>query len=251
MNNFCMSRRNALALGAGALASCLGRRAEATTDTRPVVVELFTSQGCSSCPAADALLGEIKKIPGVIAISINVDYWDYLGWRDTLADSSKSQRQYDYARSRGDMDVYTPQIVVDGGSHYVGSNRSVVLAAIERARSAKASSPVEMSVSVGSDEIVVDLGAAPSKPDCTVWLMSIAPRIAVKIERGENSGRDVVYHNVARKIVPAGTWKGFAETLRLPKNGIMTPGCTACVALLQDGNVGPIEAAASWGSFSA
>ena len=248
--NFFISRRKALALGAGVIASCVSKPSLASPQ-KPVVVELFTSQGCSSCPPADKLLGEIKNIPGVLAISINVDYWDYLGWRDTLADKAHSQRQYDYARSRGDMDVYTPQIIVDGGSHYVGSNRSVVFAAIKRAQDANVGSAVDMSLSDEGEELTVSVGEDPSNSECTVWLISIAPRIAVKIERGENTGKDIVYHNVARKIIPAGIWKGPATTVSLPKKGILLPDCTACVALLQMGNVGPVRAAASWGSFAA
>jgi hypothetical protein len=246
-----ISRRCALAVGAGAIVAPFLRPAWASTQ-RPVVVELFTSQGCSSCPAADKLLGEIKRMPGVIALSINVDYWDYLGWRDTLADKSHSQRQYDYARARGDMDVYTPQIVVDGSSHYVGSNRSVVLAAIKRGLESSGEAPVAMSVSDADDKLTVTVagGAAPSE-ECTIWMMPVTPEVKVRIDRGENTGRDVVYHNVARNIVPAGMWTGTPVTLQLPKKSLLTPDCTACVALLQPGGVGPIMAAASWGNLSA
>ncbi len=251
MQMLSLNRRGALALGAGACLATWLRPAMAAA-TRPVVVELFTSQGCSSCPPADQLLGEIKTMPGVIAISINVDYWDYLGWRDTLADKSHSQRQYDYARARGDMDVYTPQIIVDGGSHYVGSNRSVVLAAIKRALEAQPRNPVGMSIADDSDEITVSVSGQPGPAEkSTIWLMPIAPQIAVKIEKGENTGRDIVYHNVARRIIPAGVWQGEPVTLRLAKKTLLTPECTACVALLQTGAVGPVIGAASWGTFSA
>jgi hypothetical protein len=99
---------------------------------RPVIVELFTSQGCSSCPPADAFLEELKAGPGVVALSYHVDYWDYLGWRDTLGSPEYSQRQYDYAKSRGDMNVYTPQTIINGGSHFVGSQKSKVSAGIAR-----------------------------------------------------------------------------------------------------------------------
>ncbi len=246
--NCSVSRRQVLALGAGAFASGVIGPANAGAGRR-VVVELFTSQGCSSCPPADKLLGEIRSMPGVLALTINVDYWDYLGWRDTLGDKAHTQRQYDYASSRGDMDVYTPQMVIDGVSHFVGSNRSVVLSGIDKARAAQTGSGVEMNLIEESSEITVAIGDDASAEESTVWLVSIAPKITVTIERGENTGRKIVYYNVARKIVPAGMWKGAAKKLTLPKKGIMLPDCTACVALLQTGNVGPIKAAASWGSL--
>src|SRR4051812_34592771 len=109
------TRRNVLVMGA---AACAASSAHAATPSHPCVAELFTSQGCSSCPPADALVPELRAMPNVIVLTYNVDYWDYLGWRDTLGNPAHSQRQYDYAKSRGDMDVYTPQIIVDGGSHY-------------------------------------------------------------------------------------------------------------------------------------
>lgn len=232
-------------MSAAAAAGSFTRLAEAA-QPRPVVVELFTSQGCSSCPPADELLAEIRSMPGIFAVSLNVDYWDYLGWRDTLADKSHSQRQYDYAHARGDMDVYTPQIIVDGGSHYVGSSRSQVLAAIDRAQAAKAANPVDMTVTMDGEEIVITAGKAGNIPECTIWLMTIAPKFSVEIERGENAGRTIDYYNVVRKLVPATMWKGEATTARLPKT-VMSAECTACVALLQQGNVGPVKAAAAWG----
>lgn len=198
MKNGCaISRRRALALGACALAPLSLARAAFAAKQQPVVVELFTSQGCSSCPAADKLLGEIRNTPGVIAMSINVDYWDYLGWRDTLAEKSHSQRQYDYATARGDMDVYTPQIVVNGSDYCVGSDRSAVMAAISKAQQMPGS-PVSLSLANEQDEIILTVSGENGAPGCTIWLMPIAPDITVKIERGENSGSDIVYHNVVR-----------------------------------------------------
>jgi hypothetical protein len=107
-----------------------------------------------------------------------------------------------------------------------------------------------MSLSDQGDEIVVEVGEGKPGLECTVWLMSIAPQVAVKIEKGENTGQDIIYYNVARRLVLAGSWKGPAVRLTLPKKGILPPDCTACVALLQSGNIGPVRAAAAWGSFS-
>lgn len=245
-----MTRRRTLALGAGAAIGLRSGLAKAI-QTRPVIVELFTSQGCSSCPPADALLGEIKSMPGVIGLSINVDYWDYLGWRDTLADKSHSQRQYDYARSRGDMDVYTPQIIIDGGAHYVGSNRSVVLSAIESARNSAGAAMVDMSFDEDSEWLSVSLGSRAEAPKSTIWVLSVTPKAKVRIEKGENTGRSIEYHNVVRSIVPAGVWDGKPARFNLSKTALLAPDCTACVALLQEGSLGPVLAAATWGSFEA
>src|SRR5204863_1996025 len=137
--------RTVLALGAGLCASGIASRLNAGP-ARPVIVELFTSQGCSSYPPADAFMAELKAVQGVIAMSFNVDYWDYLGWRDTLANPANSQRQYSYAKTRGDMDVYTPQIIVDGTTHFVGSNQAVIRAAIERSLNSSRSTWIPMAI---------------------------------------------------------------------------------------------------------
>lgn len=234
-----------LALTAGA-AVCAIRPAFAGA-ARPVAIELFTSQGCSSCPAADALMGELRQMKGVIVLSYNVDYWDYLGWRDTLASPEKSQRQYDYAKARGDMEVYTPQVVVDGGSHYRGSNRSVILAAIARAQAATPETAIAISLTVDGHEFVVEIGKGAVAQEATLWLMPFAPSIAVRIEKGENAGKEIVYYNAVRTLVPAGMWHGEAMTLRLPKDSIVLPCCKGTAAILQQGKAGPILAAAVWG----
>src|SRR5262249_1195158 len=142
-----MSRRRLLAHGAMASIGLLASRADAGTSLRPVVVELFTSQGCSSCPPADAFMQELRSARGVLAMSFHVGYWDYLGWHDTLGHSAYSKRQRSYARSRGDGDVYTPQIVIDGASDVVGSDKQSVKAGIDRARAAMPSFSVPLSLS--------------------------------------------------------------------------------------------------------
>jgi hypothetical protein len=247
------SRRHVLALGAGLCAAGFTSRLEAAP-ARPAIVELFTSQGCSSCPPADAFLEELRAMDRVIAMSFNVDYWDYLGWRDTLASPANSQRQYSYAKTRGDMDVYTPQIIVDGTTHFVGSSKSVVRAAIERSLARTRSTWVPMSITGTSNELTIFVDAIPAgmhAQDATVWFMAIAPQVAVKIERGENAGRDIVYQNVVRKLVPAGMWHGEQVTLNLPKDDLMAECCKGCVALLQTKSVGPVIGCATWGTVTA
>ena len=238
-----ISRRHVLALGAGAGLSCLAGPARAAQ--APVVVELFTSQGCSSCPPADAFLTELRAMPGVIALTYHVDYWDYLGWKDTLGGPEFSQRQYDYAKARGDMDVYTPQMIVNGEHHFVGSQKDKVRAALEEAQ--RQTFPIGLALLEGERDIAIEIGAGAVVGDATLWVLPLAPRMSVKILKGEIAGREIEYHNVVRKILPAGMWTGKPERITLPKAGVFPPECTGCVALLQKGKVGPVLGAAVWG----
>ncbi len=187
---------------------------------------------------------------GVLTLTYNVDYWNYLGWRDTLSLPEFSQRQYDYAKSRGDMDVYTPQMIVDGGSHYVGSNRALVMKAIEKALEAN-SSRIPMSLTPIGSDIVVEVGSGPAASEATLWIMPVIPSIAVRIDKGENSGREIVYTNVVRELVPAGMWHGREMKISLPRDGILEAEYKACVALLQQGKTGPVIGSAHWGAIGA
>ena len=243
-----INRRQLLISGAGAAFLPLTRSAIAAAEN-PVVVELFTSQGCSSCPPADAFIIELKKMKGVVALTYHVDYWDYLGWQDTLGSAENSRRQYDYAKSRGDMDVYTPQMIINGRKHVVGSDKSAVLAAIAQARQDPPA--VSLKLSATDTELVVDIAAGAPMGDTTLWLMPIVSEIKVKILKGENASEEIAYHNVVREMVPAGMWDGKAKQFALPKAGVLAPGSTGCVALLQQGMVGPILACATWGSAAA
>ena len=234
MENLSLTRRRALGL---ALASPFIVR-PALAATRPVLVELFTSQGCSSCPPADKLAAELKNQPGVTVVSFNVDYWDYLGWRDTLAKPEYTTRQMDYAHARGDNDVYTPQMVFNGEAHAVGSNQSAVANSISKARQKPAT--VALQLSATEKELIVNLPKGDAGAEATLWILAVAPAVTVKIERGENTGKTITYHNVVRKLVPAGMWDGTATTLKFPRKGIMTPDCNCSIALLQQGKVGPV-----------
>ena len=240
-----MTRRDTIGLGLGAALAGLSRPWPARAAAKPtVIVELFTSQGCSSCPAADAFMKDLIGDPGVLALSYSVDYWDYLGWKDTLANPDFSQRQYDYAKSRGDMSVYTPQMIVNGQSHFVGSHKSSVLEGIASAGAAQGDTIVPLALKASAGEVEITAGAAAGLPHGTLWLACVAPAVTVKIERGENAGREVVYHNVVRRMTAAGMWKGEALTIKLPKASIMAKGVKTLVALLQDGSTGPIRGSA-------
>lgn len=242
-----ISRRDCLALGAGLGAAWLGGPAQAGQRI-DVVAELFSSQGCKSCPAADRLLSEIRGMPGVLALTFHVDYWDYLGWKDTLASPEFSQRQYDYAKARGDMDVFTPQMIINGEKPMVGSQRSEVLAVLSQSR--KAGWPAPITIGNTATEMVIDIGAGPAGQEATLWVMPVMEQARVKIEKGEMAGHEISYNNVVRKLVPAGVWKGEAAQIVLPKEGLMPPGATACVALLQQGKAGPVLGCGCWGSLT-
>jgi hypothetical protein len=238
---FVLSRRSFTVLSATAAASLLGP-ARAAPQGGPVVIELFTSQGCSASPPADALLAELSQRPGVVALSLNVDYWDYRGWRDTLGSADCTRRQRDYAVRRGDGRVYTPQAIINGRAEMLGSDRVGLLGAITRERARDTCTSVAVSLSSGAREVRVEVGDAPSQAlhsDATIWVASLVPQAVVHIERGENAGRTVTYTNVVRKIVPAGMWHGRRTTLTLPKPALMAEGMF-CVALLQADNTGPI-----------
>jgi hypothetical protein len=239
---FVLSRRAFTALSASAATASLLGPARAEAQRRPVVVELFTSQGCSASPPADALLGELKGRPGVLALSLNVDYWDWRGWRDTLGSPDCSERQRDYAARLGDGHVFTPQAIVNGRHEMVGSDRDALLGAIARETAPDAAGLVPVALSSGDREVRIEIGAAPSddlRQEATVWVATVVPHAVVDIERGENAGRTLAYSNVVRKIVPAGMWHGEHKRLSLPRPAVMAQG-TFCVALLQADGTGPI-----------
>jgi hypothetical protein len=232
---FPMTRRGALGFGLGAATlPFLGRPVLAATPA-PVLVELFTSQGCSSCPAADKLAGELMTDPNNIVVSFNVDYWDYLGWRDTLAKPEYSQRQYDYAKSRGDGQVYTPQMIVNGGEHASGGS---IINIIDEAR--KQSPTIDLSIEVTKKEIKVNIPDQTFDGDATLWLMAVAPAINQKIARGENAGLSITYHNAVRNLVPAAMWKGGAYAGSWMRDAVMPTDCKLCVAVLQRERTGAV-----------
>ena len=213
-----------------------------------ILLELYTSQGCSSCPRADALLPSFIKRKDVIALSMSVDYWDYLGWRDTFAKRLFTERQRSYGRRIGDGMIYTPQIVVDGRAHTNGSDGRAIEAMIEQRKKERAKNPdVALKVMTHGDMLVVSVGEMPKNmkvKKATLWLALFSSEKAVKVRRGENRGRFLTYHNIVRELTPVGQWTGAEMTLKLPKKQIMQRGADGCVILLQNGDGGPIVAAA-------
>ncbi|HEY0852059.1 MAG TPA: DUF1223 domain-containing protein [Bradyrhizobium sp.] len=202
------------------------------------VVELFTSQGCSSCPPADAILGELAKDPSVVALSLPIDYWDYLGWKDTLADSRFSARQKAYSHMRGDRDVYTPQMIVNGAAHVIGSDRARIEGAIKDTGKAARVMSVPVTMSLSGKQLTVSVAAgkqgAPAQGE--VWLCSISKAVPISISRGENRGREVIYHNVVRNLLKVGDWNGSPGSWTVPLDSVMHEGIDAAAVLVQDGN---------------
>jgi hypothetical protein len=181
------------------------------------VIELFTSQGCSSCPPADKLLGELAQDSSLLTMSLAVDYWDYLGWKDTLALHGHATRQRAYAEARGDREVYTPQVVVNGIMHVLGSDKAAIEKAIERTRATAAPLTLPVTMTVADGKVTVAVSAAKDEhPGGEVWLCPITSATPVAIGRGENHGRTLTYHNVVRRWVKLGDWNGKAASFSMP-----------------------------------
>ena len=194
------------------------------------VLELFTSQGCSSCPPADKLLGEYAARDDVLVLSFNVDYWDYLGWKDTLASPDNTERQRAYASARGDRQVYTPQVVVNGSEHVVGSNRADIEAAMARGPGL----PVKIGLAEKEDAITVSLAKNDGVAhNATLWLVFYKDKVTVPIERGENTGKTITYANVVKKLRPIAMWKGDDMSVDLPKSEMAKAKTKRCAVLLQ------------------
>lgn len=230
--------RSMLSLVAGAVLSVLGATV-ACADDRPVVVELFTSQGCSSCPPADALLGELSRRPGILALSFHVNYWDRLGWRDPFATKAGTDRQYAYSETLGRGNVYTPQMVVDGRIDVVGSRREEVLDAVAARRDAGATG-IDIGLERRHGALVARLPAAPVGSFATIWMIEFDAGHETAVAGGENGGRTLHNRNVVRRIRQIGPWSGERREIALPAP---TDGRGAAV-LAQERRFGPILGAA-------
>ena len=198
------------------------------------VVELFTSQGCSSCPPANANLAKLADRPDVLALSFGVTYWDQLGWKDTFASKTYTDRQWAYSRGLGHRQVWTPQVVINGATDVVGTKLPEIEAA---ARKVPLTGGPRLSVA--GDVLTVGAGKA-AKAD--VWLVRYDPAVVqVPIKRGENTGKTLPHRNVVREMTRLGAYGGQAITYRLPAGA--DPRLKTAI-LVQAGPGGPILAAA-------
>jgi len=200
-----MLRRHLLA-AAPALAGVLPGRAGAT-GMQPILVELFTSQSCSSCPPADALLGELAGRPDVLALSYHVTYWNRLGWRDRFSLVEATERQRRYATTLGHDQVYTPQTVIQGRRDAVGSDRAAVAAAIRTA------TPGQVGLALHEAGQAVSVRAGPGEGSGSVWLVGFDRQHITPVASGENRGRTLTHSNVVRSLGALGEWRGQAMEL--------------------------------------
>lgn len=211
------------------------------------VIELFTSQGCSSCPAADAILTELAATPGVVALSLPVDYWDYLGWKDTFASPRNTERQRAYAKARGDGAIYTPQVVVNGTLHVNGARRAEIERALDLTSNNTGLSRVPMRFWQEANTLNIEAGGAePGREmaEATIWLGLVQPTGTVTIAQGENAGSTLTYTNIVRELTPIGLWKGQPLHIQIPRAAVMQAMTQKSVVLIQEGKAGPIIGAA-------
>ncbi len=181
----------------------------------PVLVELFTSQGCSACPPADALLAELATRDDVIALALHVDYWNYLGWQDIFSTPANTRRQRAHIEALGGRVVFTPDIVVNGAASMIGSRRAEVLAAIEQAKATPAALAVE--VRHEGSAMVADITprGETETPARVLYFVYETP-VTVEVTRGENAGRRLTYHNAVRSWSSLGDWSGEAQRFEAP-----------------------------------
>ena len=243
-----MSFRRLSALIAGTTLALLlagSVAADAVRLNPKAVVELFTSQGCSSCPPADALLTSLAEREDVVALAYHVDYWDYIGWEDTFGDKGFSDRQRGYAKSWGSSRIFTPQMVINGAEGVVGSKRDEVHDAV-----ASAQLPLVVSLTAYGDMLKLDVPADAALEDASIWLIRYLDRADVAIEKGENAGKSMVYTQVVvdRQIV--GMWEaGAGAQIKLPLDQF-DPSTNGGIAILvqpeRNGLPGPILGAAAY-----
>ena len=189
---------------------------------QPVLVELYTSQGCSDCPAADKILGDLARRSDVIALSFPITYWDMLGWKDTLATDSNTLRQKAYAERLGRAATYTPQVILDGVEDVVGNKHHSILSAVTRHYAMRREAePIAFHAAYNDRNVTVEIsGGAPEgvseASEAVIWLMPVLSHAEVAVGGGENKDRTLAYTNVVRDIRQVGTWGGGERTYQIP-----------------------------------
>ena len=218
-----------------AMATLAGVAQEARAEPR-AVVELFTSQGCSSCPPADALLGKLAHDPNVIALTLAIDYWDYIGWKDTLALPGHTNRQKAYSKVRGERGVYTPQVIVNGTTQALGSDQADIERAIGQSHRGSPILSIPVSIKIADGRLTVDAPAGKGTDEhADVWLCPVTSTVPVAIGRGENHGRTITYHNAVRRWIKLGEWNGAAASWSIPLKDLKNEGADTAAVLLQSG----------------
>ncbi len=215
-------------------------RAQTTPSRSPSVVELYTSQGCSSCPPADRVLGELATMPNVIALAFHVDYWDNIGWRDHYSIPNAVERQYRYVQTLGLSSAFTPQAVVDGRSSFVGSDKRRILDALAD----RAGDAVPVSLEVSDGVLTVRVPEGQDRKPYQVFVAAYLPQASTPVGRGENSGRTLQEFNIVRQFRSIGTWSGHAAVFQAPVESFPADASRVAVLLQRDGQ-GPIAGSAA------
>ncbi len=208
------------------------------------VVELFTSQGCSSCPPADKILTELADKGDVLALGWHVDYWDYLGWKDTFGSHASTERQRGYARSLHSSQVYTPQAVINGRADAVGSDRDAILAAVRNLAGGGQGLVVPIETHTDGGYLKVRIAASAQSGDATLWMVYFNDNALVDVARGENAGRQILYSNIVRAVEMIGMVKDQDLQTEFRISDLSGRGHDSCALILQksgpNGAPGPI-----------
>ncbi|MGO6729133.1 DUF1223 domain-containing protein [Rhizobium ruizarguesonis] len=204
---------------------------QAEDGTPKGVVELFTAQGCSSCPPADAAFRKLVNQGDVIALAYHVDYWNYLGWADTLSSKENTERQYGYAKTMGRSNVYTPQAIVNGRGHLAGADLNGINSQINTYSSEGNGLTVPISAAMRGDELEIKIGAGQGKAN--VVMVYFDKEMTIDVEKGENSGQKISYLHSVTNVETVGMWDGKATSLTLPASVLQRPQLEGCAILLQ------------------
>lgn len=226
------NKLHSIAIALGLTMAVAGGVQAGEGNNNPVgVVELFTSQGCSSCPPADAALAKLIEEGKVIALSYHVDYWDYLGWKDTLSSAASTERQYRYADTLKRRGVYTPQAIVNGRAHFVGSSYNKIKSSVATFDSSEKGLAVPLSISAEGDELNISIGAGTGKAN--IVAVYFDNENVVDIKRGENTGKKITYHHSVTDIQTIGMWNGTAQEIKLPASVVKKAKKGGAAILLQ------------------
>ncbi len=232
--NIQIAGRALLWLAAGALALSLSTPANSAEIYSPKgVVEVFTSQGCSSCPAADRFVTSISRDKDILALAWHVDYWDYLGWKDTFARPDHTDRQKRYSKSLEENQVYTPQAIINGRSHTVGSRAGVIRAALKKFNAQKKGLTVKINASIKDDVLDIRIENSEGIGKATLWMVYFTDQKKVKVERGENRGKNLIYSNIVKDIELVGMMEPDGLKMMLPLKELSRKGHDSCALLLQ------------------
>lgn len=208
-----------------------------------VVVELFTSQGCMACPPADKIMAKIAREEGVVGLSWPVDYWDYLGWKDTFASPAYTARQAAYNQAVGRNGVYTPQVIINGRAQAVGSREEEIRTLI-RSLKAQGSLKIEVTLDGDRENLTIDIGEGLDGASASVWLVMYDAEQIVDIQYGDNRGRSLSYANIVRGTQSLGSWNGERMRLAIDMARVAEVGADCIAVLVQQGEAGPIIGAA-------